>query len=55
MANKLFDMANEMLDTVAAARKEQFGKDEILYKALGAVMGKLIDLKQLVRGEEVGR
>lgn len=45
-------MENEieaMLDKLQAWRKEQFGKSEEIYKLLGGAMGKLMDIRLILR------
>lgn len=38
-----------MLDTLQAWRKEQFGKSEEIYGLLGSAMGKLMDVRRILR------
>ena len=39
----------EMLNDLEAMRKKAWGKDENIYKLLGATMGKLMDIRLILR------
>lgn len=42
------DKITPLIDTVAALRKEFFGKDEKIYTVLGRVMANLIEARRLL-------
>jgi len=43
------DKLNEILDDLQAMRKAEFGKDENIYRLLGSAMGKIMDVRLILR------
>lgn len=42
---------NSLLDDLSAERKSYFGKDEEIYSLLGKTMGRLMDIRDILRAK----